>query len=126
MSKKKIVVIGCSWCGDSTFQDYPWQDGVTFSWPELLAMDLNNEYEILNYGIRGNSNYAILQLTAILANELKNEAVCFVIQFTRAFRQTFVKDKSSLAKLANIENLIPSKHSCMAQVCYKELPVYTY
>ena len=126
MSKKKIVVIGCSWCRDSTFDGYSWQDGVTFSWPELLAQDLNDEYEILNYGIRGNSNYAILQLTAMLANDLKHEAVCFVIQFTRAFRQTFVKDESSLANLANIKNLIPSRHSCMAQTSYKELPVYTY
>lgn len=126
MSKKKIVVIGCSFSRDSTFQEYPWQNDVTFCWPELLAYDLNNDYEILNYGIHGTSNYAILQLTAILAEQLKHEAACFVLQFTRGQRQTFVKDASTIKNLAKLENLIPSVHGSMAHVSYRQLPVYNY
>lgn len=117
-----VVVIGCSFSRDSTHDDYVWQEGKTFSWPELLQQDLGDHYRVLNYSINGLSNFAILALVERLTRDFGRDALCFVIQFTRSIRQTFVKSFQDFSNLVNINNLVASRHQCMKDSRYLQLP----
>ena len=117
-----IVNIGCSWSRSGCNPDYPFEDGVTYSWPELLQQDLGEHYRVLNYSMNGLSNQMILHLTERLCRDFAGQALCFILQFTRPNRQTFVIDFETQSDLANIHNLIPSYHTTMEDLPYKELP----
>ena len=126
MKKKDvIVVIGCSFSRNSVGHKYKFKINHTYSWPELLAMDLGKSYHVLNYSAHGNSNSFILFSAQKLAETFKDRAAMFVLQFTRGKRQTFVY--KTLDKIHNIESLTFSEHTNVEELAnYKEWPSFQH
>ena len=120
---KQIVIIGCSWSKDGTWHGYKWEPGKTYCWPELLAQDLGEDWQVINVSMNGSSNAMILHLTERLLRDF-DDADLFVLQFTRPLRVTFTKSWQHLSDLSNWDNLRTSAHGDHTPSTYRELPYY--
>ncbi len=120
---RKIITVGCSWSKDACQKNYQWELGKTYCWPELLAQDLGEDWEVINFSVNGFSNAMILHLTERLTRDF-DYADLFVLQFTRPQRVTFVKSWEHLSNLTHWENLRTSPHGDLTPSTYRELPYY--
>ena len=120
---RTIVTVGCSWSKDGCHPGYRWEIGKTYCWPELLAQDLGEDFEVVNFSINGSSNAMILHLTERLVRDF-HYADLFVVQFTRPLRVTFTKSWEHLSDITHWENLRTSPHGELTPSTYKELPYY--
>ena len=117
-----LHVLGCSWSRNSVYQNYPFVENKTLSWPELLQLDVGNNYRVRNWGMKGGSNSLILTLCERLLSDFCQEQKFMIIQFTRPSRQTFIKDFDTINQSTHPDNLHSSLHSDVAYYDYKEFP----
>tara|TARA_R110002153_G_scaffold154453_1_gene306496 strand:+ start:2710 stop:3474 length:765 start_codon:yes stop_codon:yes gene_type:complete len=106
---KTVLVIGCSW--SRSFEDLQKDQEDTFwSWPELLAKDLGEDWNVWNYSSYCNSLEHQNLLLYWLLEKYHNVITHVILQHTSANRITMLEDALSYRRRIEDINILKNTH----------------